>query len=41
MRAAVEGLKAVEAIVDELAKVGSESAEPDQADNGRQRIEVE
>jgi hypothetical protein len=41
MRAAVEGLRAVEAIVDELAKVGSESADPDTSDDGRQRIEVE
>lgn len=41
MRAAVEGLRAVEAVVDELAKMGSESGEADGADNGRQRIEVE
>jgi hypothetical protein len=41
MRAAVEGLRAVEAIVDELAKVGSESGEPNSSDDGRQRIEVE
>ena len=41
MRAAVEGLRAVEAIVDELAKVGSEPTQPDSADNERQRIEVE
>jgi hypothetical protein len=40
MRAAVEGLRAVEAIVDELAKVGSDSDEPKSGD-GRQRIEVE
>ena len=40
MRAAVEGLRAVEAIVDELAKVGSAPG-ADGADNGRQRIEVE
>lgn len=41
MRAAVEGLRAVEAIVDELAKIGSESSKSDSTDDGRQRIEVE
>jgi hypothetical protein len=39
-RAGVEGLKAVEAVVDELAKVGKEE-EGDEAAGERRRIEVE
>lgn len=40
LRAGVEGLKAVEAIVDELGKVGSGQAEEDDPD-GPVRIEIE
>lgn len=40
IRAAVESLKAVEAVVDELAKVGDAGQGAKDAD-GRQRIEVE
>jgi len=40
MRAAVEGLKAIEAVVDELAKIG-ESNDAGRTENGRRRIEVE
>lgn len=36
LRAGVEGLKAVEAVIEELGKVGEEEGETD-----RQRIEVE
>jgi hypothetical protein len=36
LRAGVEGLKAVEAIIEELGKVGE-----DEGDTDRQRIEVE
>ncbi|HUO46582.1 MAG TPA: hypothetical protein VM470_07105 [Acidimicrobiia bacterium] len=42
VRAAVEGLKAIEAVVDELATVGQ--SDPDKPENGksdRQRIEIE
>lgn len=42
LRAAVEGLKALEALVDELARVGS-GDEPDEGDGPptRQRIDIE
>lgn len=40
LRAGVEGLKAVEAVVDELGKVGSSQMEVDDPD-GPVRIEIE
>lgn len=41
LRAGVEGLKAVEAIVDELGKVGSPRPEPGDDPDAAVRIEVE
>lgn len=41
LRAGVEGLKAVEAIVDELGKVGSGQREAGEDPDGPVRIEVE
>lgn len=41
VRAAVEGLKAVEAIVDELAHVGSDRPDPDDEGPRRVRIDIE
>ena len=40
LRAGVESLRAVEAVVDELAGIGKEASAPDQA-SGRIRIDVE
>lgn len=40
LRAGVESLRAVEAVVDELAGIGKEAPVPDQA-SGRIRIDVE
>ncbi|MDX1450409.1 MAG: hypothetical protein R3246_15270 [Acidimicrobiia bacterium] len=42
LRAGVEGLKAVEAFVDELGKVGAkQSPDPEREANGPVRIEIE
>lgn len=42
VRAAVEGLKAIEAVVDELATVGqSEQVKSENIEGDRQRIEIE
>lgn len=41
LRASVEGLKAVEAIVDELGKVGAAQQEKGDGPEGPVRIEVE
>ncbi|HJR92838.1 MAG TPA: hypothetical protein VJ938_10390 [Acidimicrobiia bacterium] len=42
LRAALEGVKAVEAFVDEMAKVGREDEEGDEGDTPRRvRIDVE
>jgi len=38
LRAGVEGLKAVEAVIEELGRVGESE---DEGESGRQRIEVE
>lgn len=41
LRAGVEGLKAVEALVDELGKVGRPEQPPSPEQQGRVRIEVD
>lgn len=41
LRAGVESLKAVEALVDELGKVGREDDEPPAPSPGRVRIDVD
>lgn len=42
IRAAVEGLKAIEAVVDELANVGqAEEEKSEDGEDGRRRIEIE
>lgn len=41
LRAGVEGLKAVEALVDELGKVGRDDDQPPPDQRGRVRIEVD
>ncbi|HSJ29007.1 MAG TPA: hypothetical protein VLB67_12430 [Acidimicrobiia bacterium] len=41
MRAGVEALKAVEAVIDELGKVGSAGGEDRRAGDGPERIVVE
>ena len=41
LRAGVESLKALEAVIDELGKVGSRRAETDDEPDGPIRIEVE
>lgn len=41
IQAGIEGLKAVEAVIEEIGALGDQSGENDPESNGRERIEIE
>lgn len=41
VQAAVEGLKAIEAVIEEIGAIGEESDQDESRSTGRERIEIE